>query len=197
MREALLLAAIDAFGSRGFEGVSLRQIADVVGADTGLTRYYFGSKSALWCAAIDHLAVSLGDELEDVIQLSNDSSTEQLKSAIRWFVDASARWPQLSRIIVFEGISEGERGRYVTDQLVRPFYNLLSKLIKGAISEGSVPIVAPRTLFFLITHGGSFPTALPDLTNAFPGGNINDPRNLEAHSDSIIDLIFRNARVSQ
>lgn len=191
-REELLLAAIELFGKRGFDGVSLRQIADRMGADIGLTRYYFGSKQDLWKAAIDHLAERLAAELQQIAEGKFSSKTEMMKAVIRWFVAMSARWPQLSRIIVFDGNDEGVRGRYVAERLVGPFYALMNELITGAKLEGTIVDASPRTIFFMITHGGSFPMALPVLTNSFPGGDIKDTDNLKAHAEAIIHLVFRD-----
>jgi hypothetical protein len=41
----------------------------------------------------------------------------------------------------------------------------------------------------MITHDGSFPMALPALTNVIPGGDINARDGLTAHADAIIALI--------
>ncbi len=190
-KKDILLAAIDAFGARGFDGVSLSQIAERASADIGLTRYYFGSKEALWRACIDHLAETLGLEMQEVLASPEETATRQLKSVIRWFISISAQWPQLSRMIVFDGDNEGSRGIHVADQLISPFYAVMSELINEAKGEGSLADVSPRTLFFMITHGGSFPMALPVLTNKFPGGDIMSEQALNAHADAIIDMIFR------
>lgn len=189
-REDLLVSAINLFGDRGFDGISLSQIANEAGTDVGLTRYYFGSKSDLWKSAMDHLANQFTSELGQLQIDERTSKTETMKVVIRWFVDMSARWPQLSRIIVFDGNTDGERGQYVAERLIKPFYVLVGQLIEGAKAEGTIVDVAPRTIFFMITHGGSFPMALPELTNKFPGGDIGSPGNLKKHADAIIALIF-------
>jgi len=189
-RNALLLAAIELFGERGFDGVSLSQVADQAGGDVALIRYYFGSKEDLWQGCIDHLSQLLESETLEVISQEYDSETDRLKAVVRWFVDMSAKWPQVSRIIVFEGNNPGSRGQYVIEKLVGPFYAGLSQLIKAAKAEGSISDVDPRTLFFMITHGGSFPMALPVLTNSLPGGDIGKTRNIKKHAQSIIDLVF-------
>lgn len=196
-RHALLLAAIDGFGARGFDGVSLGQIAGRVNADIGLTRYYFGSKDGLWKTAIEYLSGLFNEELEKTLRLQPSSATDSLKAVIRFFISFSAKWPQVSRVIVFDGNTESARGEYITTQLVRPFYQLLSTLIEAAKAEGTIDDIAPRTLFFMITHGGAFPMALPALTNALPGGDINAEQNLKAHSESIIQLIFKDIRNTQ
>lgn len=189
-RKDLLEAAIELFGERGFAGASLSQIANLAGTDIGLTRYYFGSKETLWRAAIDHLADMLASELVQIVDREFASSTERMKAVIRWFIQISARHPQLSRIIVLDGNDEGTRGQYVTERLVGPFYALMDELIADAKSEGTIVDAEPRTIFFMITHGGSFPMALPVLTNKFPGGDISQPGNLEKHAEAIINLVF-------
>lgn len=190
LREALLKAAIDLFAERGFDGVSLSQIASKIDADVGLSRYYFGSKASLWNAAMGHLSAAFVEDLMAANTFHAGSKTDALKALIRAFVIASARWPQVSRIIVFDGDKSDARGAFITDQLVTPFYTLLSELIEGAKVEGTVPPVSTRTIFFIITHGGSFPMALPALTNAFPGGDISSETGLKAHADAIIELIL-------
>jgi len=190
-RQDILKSAIDLFGAKGFEGVSLRQIADQASADVGLTRYYFGSKEDLWKAAIAHLASQLEAELIAVGDREFTSKTEMMKAVVRWFVDMSARRPQVSRIIAFDGNNDGMRGDYIAEKLVSPFYMVIGSLIEGARTEGTLIDMSPRTLFFMITHGGSFPMVLPVLTNRFPGGDIMESENLERHADAMIKLIFR------
>lgn len=194
LRRAFLDAAVDLFGARGFDGVSLSQIAAEVGADVALTRYYFGSKQEVWIAAITHLIQQVEKETSRSAELHQSNYTDQLKAAIQDFIAVSAKWPQLSRIIVFDGEKSDERGEYIAQHVVRPFYKRMSKLIRGAKKEGTIPNVSERTLFFMITHGGSFPMALPALTNSFPGGDIKTPKAVKAHADAIIELIFHDAQ---
>lgn len=189
LKSKLLQAAISHFGNEGFNGASLNQIAHSAGVDLGLIRYYFGTKDDLWQAAIEHIAAEFGRTMASIAKAPTHS--EQLKSTIRAFLELSAQWPQLSRIIVFDGSSNDYRATFIAKHLIAPFYRMMAKLIAGAKAEGSVPDVANRTIFFMITHGGSFPMALPALTNKFPGGNINSPASLRKHADAVIELIFR------
>jgi len=51
-REAILKHARDAFGEKGYEGASIRQIATSAGVDPALVHHYFGSKEQLFLAAL-------------------------------------------------------------------------------------------------------------------------------------------------
>lgn len=191
LKLSLLRASIDLFAIRGFDGVSLSQIAQAAGADKQLARYYFGSKETLWIAAMTHLGESFSKDLIDAIAFEGSTKTDELKALVRAFIDASTRWPQMSRVIVLDGGEESVRGAFITEKLVVPFYQLLKPLIEGAKAEGTISDVSSRTIFFMITHGGSFPMALRSLTNALEGGDIRSAEALKSHADAIIDLLLR------
>ena len=193
LKLALLRSAIDLFAERGFDGVSLSHVAEKAGADKGLSRYYFGSKEALWIAAMEHLADCFASDLNKALVVNTATQTEALKALIRAFITASARWPQVSRVIVHDGAKHSDRSDFLQRHLVVPFFTALKDLIAGAKSEGTLPNVSDRTIFFMITHGGSFPMALPILTNAIEGGDIRSSDALEHHSEAIIELLFSKA----
>ena len=66
-------------------------------------------------------------------------------------------------------------------------------MVRVAGLLAAMSIAADRTIFFMITHGGSFPMALPALTNAFPGGDISKLANLTAHAEALIGSILSEA----
>ena len=175
----------------GLMGAARRRVAQRSETDTALSRYYFGSKLGLWNAAIEHLTSQLNPELTTVLENAEDTNVEKLKATIRWFVLMSAQRPYLARIIVFEGGTQTERMPYVAQSIIKPLYDLLSSLIEQAKLDGHIPKVETRTIFFMITHGGSFPMSMPGLTNAFRGGNIEGKAQLKRHADSLIQLIIR------
>lgn len=55
MRERLILAAIERFGKRGFDGVGTREIAAAVGTPMSSITYHFGGKEGLYLAAAEHI----------------------------------------------------------------------------------------------------------------------------------------------
>jgi AcrR family transcriptional regulator len=52
-REAILSAAKEAFGNRGYGATSLRAVARTAGVDPALVTHFFGSKSGLFTAALE------------------------------------------------------------------------------------------------------------------------------------------------
>lgn len=71
-RDALLAAAGALFAERGFERTTVRDIGERAGVDPALIARYFGSKTALYLAA---LRAELGDEVPaDLLERSRTSS---------------------------------------------------------------------------------------------------------------------------
>ncbi len=64
-RSRILAEALDAFGSRGFDAVSLDDLAQALGVRKQTILYHFGSKAELFAATIDRAVGDLGDSLID------------------------------------------------------------------------------------------------------------------------------------
>ncbi|MDE3176333.1 MAG: TetR family transcriptional regulator, partial [Pseudomonadota bacterium] len=58
-RAALLAAALQVFGDKGFEAASTRQIAAAAGVNIAMIAYHFGGKEGLRGACADHVAAVL------------------------------------------------------------------------------------------------------------------------------------------
>ncbi|MBL8176912.1 MAG: TetR/AcrR family transcriptional regulator, partial [Bryobacterales bacterium] len=67
-KEKILEAALDLFREQGFEGASMRDIAQRAGVATGLAYYYFQSKDAIVLAFYDRAYNQLGPILEQAQQ---------------------------------------------------------------------------------------------------------------------------------
>lgn len=66
MRENILDAAEDLFAHQGFAATSLREVAEVVGANPAMVHYYFGSKEALLRQAIERVTEPLAASLAEM-----------------------------------------------------------------------------------------------------------------------------------
>src|SRR5258705_6888178 len=64
-RERIVVAALEAFAERGFEGARTRDIAARAKVNQGLITYHFSSKPDLWKAAVDHIFAIVAESLGD------------------------------------------------------------------------------------------------------------------------------------
>src|SRR5687768_15689675 len=62
-RDRLIQAALEAFSSMGYEGVSVRDIERQADVNRGLVAYHFGGKEELWKAMMDSVMGQFKQEL--------------------------------------------------------------------------------------------------------------------------------------
>lgn len=79
--QEILTAAAELFGERGYEGVSLEDVADRLDVTKGSLYYYFASKDELGTAAIETLGNDWTDRLEALP--AEGSATERLRALLR------------------------------------------------------------------------------------------------------------------
>ena len=67
---ALLDAALVEFGQHGFDGVTIRQLADAAGTNLSSIKYHFGGKDELYAAALDEIIAVMGPRVALVSDLA-------------------------------------------------------------------------------------------------------------------------------
>ncbi len=83
-RAAILNAAIAEFAERGFEGASIRRIADRTGLQHPLITYHYRSKDILWRAAAEHAFTRIREEWDlRVPEQAPVSTLERLREEYR------------------------------------------------------------------------------------------------------------------
>jgi AcrR family transcriptional regulator len=105
-RDALIRAAIEAFGHDGFGAASTRAIAQAAGVNQALIGYHFGGKPGLYRAALEHIAAAVEQRMGPVvaairaelgIELPAFGGTAAGTSATA--VDAAGRLAALKRLL--------------------------------------------------------------------------------------------------
>jgi AcrR family transcriptional regulator len=86
-RDAILAAARQQFGERGYDKTTIRGIARVAGVDPALVHHYFGSKDALFVAALS-LPVNPAEVVPEILSGGQDQLGERL---MRRFLDIWTR----------------------------------------------------------------------------------------------------------
>lgn len=66
-REALIQAAIEAFGRDGFSAASTRTIAEAAGVNQALIGYHFRGKPGLYLAALEHIAAAVQQRIGPLV----------------------------------------------------------------------------------------------------------------------------------
>ena len=125
-RAAILNAAIAEFAERGFEGASIRRIADRTGLQHPLITYHYRSKDILWRAAAEHAFTRIREEWDlRVPEQAPVSTLERLREEYRAVFQYTAAFPEFHRFMRQEALSRNPRLRWVAKTVIRPLIDRL------------------------------------------------------------------------
>jgi len=197
----LLAAALEAFAERGYEAMSVRDLARQLGVSHNLVHHHHGSKWELWKAALEHGLADSGRELLALIEASGSESdwTVANRDGIAGAVALFARCPAFARILADESARGGERLDYLFDRYVAPFARLLERLVGRAPKQSGKRLDARAALLFLFA-GLTAPFALGGLASKLDGDRRRrrggephaaalEPRDLEHYAATVAELI--------
>ncbi len=184
-RARILASALDVFATSGFEGASLRRIADQAGVMHQLVVYHFKTKEALWRSVITSI---LGDNAERFAvwreRAQAESPAGALRIMLREFVAFTAHTPEFHRIATFEGRADNARIRWLIEAYMRPYFEFSTGLIREAQAAGAARAGDPGQLHYavigLVTQSFVFAHEYRALTGLepFDPGEIDKVANL-------------------
>jgi len=99
--QEILTTAAELFGERGYDGVSLEDVADRLDVTKGSLYYYFASKEELVTAAIETLGNDWTDRLERLAKETAGSPVQRLRTLIHEHVTIAVRdYPEALRLFL-------------------------------------------------------------------------------------------------
>jgi AcrR family transcriptional regulator len=110
-----MAAALEVFGDRDYDEVSVDEVAEAAGVSHGLVFQYFGSKRGLYVACLEPLIEGFRSRVEPDPELP---SVERLRSGLQNFADAISEHPAgyrnlMTRAAAFSEVREAlERARW-------------------------------------------------------------------------------------
>lgn len=189
--DTVLDAALEAFAVHGYDGMSLRMLNRELGLSHATVNQRFGSKEALYHAAVDHGFRRLLSDMNAMLEAGAipDDTLEQLRWRLRAFLLAAARRPYIGRLLNHEGLAPSTRLDHIFDRHVEPSLRVTIGLIDQLVGAGVVHPVSPRMLFFVIIHGGATAFTLGGLSRKFDP--VCGPSDSEALAAEITDFLIR------
>ncbi len=161
-QDKLIHAARELFIEHDYAKVSIREIANKAGTDSGLIRYYFGSKQGLFTAMIHETA-------KPVIKQLNKSQAQLDDQApiafMRTYYKVMSAHPHFPRLIfklanLDPEVPENKELTDILDKAIAPkVLNMFDNLAKyGVLKQGVDPKSALLSLFCMTV----FPFIIPD-----------------------------------
>ncbi len=109
--EIVLAAAVNEFAVHGYNGVSVRTLSRTLGVSHNLLHQRFGSKEALWRAAVDWAfgpLVAVMDEADDERRDPRDRLRTSIRSFVPYYLITSGAGSIFARIALTERLFGSE-----------------------------------------------------------------------------------------
>ncbi len=98
-RERILAVALDRFGSRGVDAVSLDEIAAAVGVRKQTVLYWFASKDELVDAVLEAAASELAVVIDAAVRAAPDDPLDRIDAVVRAVFRPAVRRPALLGLV--------------------------------------------------------------------------------------------------
>jgi len=134
--DALILAARELFARHGYDGASVRAITTRAGTNLGAVTYHFGSKRALFEAAVGSFAGGARERIQEAAD-GPGAPLDRIEAVVRAFFDFLQENPDAPRLIMH--ILAGSEP--IPEALLRPIesnYVTLARLIEEGQRDGSI-----------------------------------------------------------
>ena len=169
-RASILNAAIAEFAERGFEGASIRAIADRLGLQHPLITYHYRSKDILWRAAAEHAFAQIRIEWDISAREQSDLSP-------------LARLRQ-------ETLTNNPRLKWVAKAVLAPLLERLLPQIIEAQKQGLVPPVDPILFHYMMVSLTATLSEFGPEMRVTSGLTSEDPKVVAAYWRLVEETVF-------
>lgn len=195
--EDIFGAALRAFATHGYDGVSVRTLNRELGVSHNLINGRFGSKEGLWYATVDWAFQPLVTRLSTAFDPTLTDPLDQLRITIRTFLLYSAERPELLGLMNLEGRQDTERLAYIYNTYIQPALAPIGRLLEHLAEEGRTVPISLRAFNFLVAHGAGAPFTLAPLARLFDPADPLEPVAAAEYADFAADLIIRAIEVDR
>ncbi len=190
-RHTILVAAAEVFSARGFEGATLREIADRADVKQPLVVYHFGSKQGLWEAAVDRLWRRMVDEVgSDAARAGGATDRAGVRAVLRSFVAVVAAEPAWLKILLREAGEPGPRLDWLVEHHSRATYTLGAGFLEHAQALGLLPSGSTRHLLYILVGALTFVLAISPEIERVTGADARADAFLDEHIDTFMSLFI-------
>lgn len=195
-REAILAAAEELFAERGFDGVSVGEIAATAGLSRGAPNYFFGSKAELYGAVLERAFRDREQAtrkafrpLVEWASLPGGASIRApLTAAVEGYLDFLLRRPTFSKLIQREELASAARLRDVPREskaIAEAFATVRAIADARGLDRFSVDdavLVFVSLTFYPANQRATFMAAL--------GRDLTKPATRKRHVELVVDQVL-------
>jgi AcrR family transcriptional regulator len=141
-RRKLIAAALELFGRKGFDGVGAREIAAAAGAPLAAIPYHFGTKDALYRAALEQVRARMGEGLAPAAAVARaalngpveavQDAIDRLQGALLDVIVGDPRAESWAKLLLREHLDPSAAFDLVYEDAAKDAVDLLAALIAKA-----------------------------------------------------------------
>lgn len=143
--QEILTAAAELFGERGYDAVSLEDVAERLDVTKGSLYYYFSSKEALGTAAIETLGTEWTDRLATLLSSLSGTASQRLRALVGEHIAVAVRdYPAALQLFLVPQRWPDPQRRAIKD-LRRRHDQLFRGLIEEGVASGEFTVTSVPT----------------------------------------------------
>src|SRR6476660_8452806 len=190
-RGAILDAAIAEFAERGFEGASIRAIADRLGLQHPLITYHYRSKDILWRAAAEHAFAQIRNEWDISVPEGSDlSPLARLRQEYTTLFRYTVAFPEFHRFMRQETLTNNPRLKWVAEAVLAPLLGRLLPQIIEAQKQGLLPAVDPILFHYMMVSLTATLSEFGPEMKVTSGLCSENPEVVEAYWRLVDEMVF-------
>src|ERR1700755_918147 len=190
-RGAILDAAIAESDKRGFEGASIRAIAERLGLQHPLITYHYRSKDILWRTAAEHAFAQIRSEWDILASEGSElSPLARLRQEYTTLFRYTVAFPEFHRFMRQEALTDNPRLTWVAEAVLAPLLARLLPQIIEAQKRGLLPAADPILFHYMMV---SLTAALSEFgpeMQVTSGLSSGDTKVVEAYWRLVDETVF-------
>lgn len=138
-QQALLKAAIELFGEKGYHQASVRDIARLAGVATGTFYLYFRNKESLFAALVDTSYRHLVEAIRRERKAAGESIQEKLAASMRAVLRFFGQHRRLARVALLEVPRVHPQLQEQVADIQEELVTMVRQDLEEAMSQGLIP----------------------------------------------------------
>jgi AcrR family transcriptional regulator len=190
----VVAAATRLFAERGYNGVSIAEVATEAGVTKPAILYHF-DKESLWKACVEALWADVDAFFAVGWPQNLPPSRPKLEAILDLFVQCSIRYPAYVRIPFIEGATPSWRSEWLVDKHFRPHVRATDRIIRALQAEHVIGPGDPAHYQALMSSPINVFVAQAAMWDRCYGRRLSGIKALKQQARLALDLIFRSDSV--
>ena len=148
-RSKIIQNAMELFAKKGFDGVSVDEVASASDINKAMIFYYFKNKAGLYEAVMQGVLDAIYEEIIEADKCCENTLGE-LRAFIATYASFTKRYPHFPALLLRELSDSGAHLPELMFESMKNLFVLLSGILEKGVNEGLFKDVVPMIVHFMI-----------------------------------------------